>query len=120
MAYSITIEVPTAATDSNRILGQNKFVKHKIFKSVKEQISLLTLNNRPEAPLAKFDLTITRYGAKCLDYDNLVASFKPYIDGLKLAGIIEDDSWKYIRSIRTHQHVSKDLRLLEIKVEEVA
>lgn len=115
--YSLTIEIPTQATDSNRILGVNKFVKHKIFKSIKEDTWLLAYGNVPDKPLEKFNLSITRFGTKPLDYDNLIASFKPYIDGIKLAGIIKDDSWKYIRSIEVDQVASKEKKLV-IRIEE--
>ena len=118
MKYSITIEVPTRATDSNKILGVNKFVKHKIFQEIKRHIYILTYGKTPEKPLKSFKLTIVRHGAKTLDYDNLIASFKAYIDALKLSGIIEDDSWQYIKSIATNQVISKEKKLI-ILVEEV-
>lgn len=118
MGYRLTIEIPTEATDSNRILGVNKYAKHAIFEKVKKQINLLTINKAPEQPLEKFHLTITRCGTRYLDYDNLVASYKPFIDGLKLAGIIKDDSWQYIKHIETDQELSKEKKLV-ITVEEV-
>jgi hypothetical protein len=118
MGYTLEIEIPTAASDSNRILGVNKFVKHKLFTSIKKQIYLLTIGKQPDKPLKSFSLSIIRHGAKCLDYDNLVASFKPYIDGLKLAQIIEDDRWEFIKTIATNQVISKERKLV-IRVEEV-
>lgn len=115
--YELEIEIPTQATDSNRILGVNKFVKHKLFENIKNGIRMLTLNKTPDQPLEKFTISITRYGTRYLDYDNLIASFKPYIDGLKLAGIIKDDSWKYIRTIKTDQVTGKEKKLV-IRIEE--
>lgn len=46
---------------------------------------------RPANPLTKAKLTCTRFSTRELDYDNLVSSFKPIIDGLKDAGVIVDD-----------------------------
>lgn len=116
MGYSITFEIGTAATDSNRILGVNKYAKHALFEKIKKQIHLLTINKTPARPLEKFDITVTRYGTRYLDYDNFIASLKPYIDGLKLAGIIKDDSWEFIQFIEVYQIRSR-LKVLEIKVE---
>lgn len=118
MKYILEIEVPTQATDSNRILGVNKYAKHAIFKKIKNEILLLTSNKKPQRPLTGFTLSITRYGKKTLDFDNLISSFKPAIDGLKMAGIIKDDSWKYIRNIQANQVVSKTEKKLVIRVEQ--
>lgn len=110
--YFIQIEIPTQATDSNRILGVNKFVKHKLFERIKREIALLTHGKTPGKPLERFDISVTRYGAKYLDYDNFIASLKPYIDGLKLAGIIKDDNWSFIRYIQVNQETSRDKKLI--------
>lgn len=48
-------------------------------------------NKKPPTPLAKAKLTLTRCSSVEPDFDNLVISFKPVIDGLKACGIILDD-----------------------------
>jgi hypothetical protein len=95
--YELTLELNIFATDSNKILGVNKFTKHKIFKGVKEEVHQLSLGKRPPSPLTSFQITATRHASRFLDYDNLVASLKPVIDGLKLAKVIQDDNWNFIR-----------------------
>lgn len=117
-AYSLTIEIPTQATDSNRILGVNKYAKHEIFKRIKRDIAVLAHNRAPGKPLEKFKISVTRHGAKCLDYDNFISSLKPFLDGLTLSGVIKDDSWKYIKQINTDQKISKEKKLI-ITVEEI-
>ena len=47
---------------------------------------------RPPAPLARARITLTRLSSSKPDFDNLVISFKPIVDGLKDAKIILDDS----------------------------
>ena len=69
-------------------------------------------------PLEKFNLSITRHGARALDYDNLISSFKPFIDGLVLSKIIENDSWRFIRQINTDQKIGKEKKLV-ITVREI-
>lgn len=59
---------------------------------------LVLLNARqmrviPNAPLDRARLKITRYNYRMLDYDGLVGSLKPVVDGLTNAKIIKDDSW---------------------------
>lgn len=116
--YSLEIELTIAATDANKILGVNKFAKHKIFEAVKREVSQRVLI-KPKEPLKKFKLSAHRYSSKTLDYDNFIGSLKPVIDGLRLAGVIYDDSWGYIQSIATQQTISKEKKLV-IKVEEVS
>lgn len=110
--YSLTIEIPTAATDANRTKGSNRFAHHALFKDIKNQINLMVRAKRPDRPLESFSLAITRHGARALDYDNLISSFKPYIDGLVLSGIIQNDSWKHIKQINTDQKIGKEKKLV--------
>jgi Holliday junction resolvase RusA-like endonuclease len=119
VGYSITFEIRGGASDSNRILGVNRFVKHKIFSEIKEEVRLATLGKTPESPLINFKISVVRHGKKYLDFDNLVASLKPTIDGCKIAGIIEDDNWSLIKKIDVDQVISKNPKLvIEIRESE--
>ena len=117
--YAIEIELSIEPTDSNRILGVNKYAKHKVFSRVKDEIAKLTTGKRPESPLEKFSIYVTRHSKRTLDYDNFIASLKPVIDGLRMAGIIKDDSWKYVhpQSLFTNQVISQEKKLV-VKVVE--
>ena len=44
-------------------------------------------------PMLRFRMSITRYAPVMMDYDGLVASLKPIVDGLKNI-VIADDAWK--------------------------
>lgn len=118
--YSLTIELPISPTDSNAILGVNKFTKHKVFKKVKEQVAaaVLSLGARPSEPLRVFAVSAVRHSPGTLDYDNFIASLKPFIDALRLSGVIEDDSWAYIKKIEVDQVLSKEKKLV-ISVKEL-
>lgn len=120
MGYSLTIELPVYETDSNRILGVNKYAKNRRMKNVKKHVAMMCIGKAPEKPLKKFFLTTIRYGAKRMDDDNFHTLLKPYIDGLKVCGIIYNDSWKYLNPLNTHrdQFLSKDERVV-ITVDEL-
>lgn len=47
--------------------------------------------SKPDAPLAKAKLTLIRISSGKLDYDGLVSTFKPVIDGLVDAEVLVDD-----------------------------
>lgn len=117
--YSLEIVLSAAESDANKILGRSKFAKHSIFKKVKTEIFLATRGKTPVTPLTQFKITAVRHGPGTLDYDNLITSLKPYIDGLRLAGIIIDDSIKYLNreNYFTHQ-VKSETRKIILTVEE--
>jgi homospermidine synthase len=95
--FSLTIALPVFKTDSNSILGVNKYAKGRTMKAVKTSVVHACRNLQPKKPLEKFHITAIRYGAKNLDDDNFHSLLKPYVDGLKAAKIIIDDSWKYLK-----------------------
>ena len=94
--YSLEFELSIAPTDSNRMLGRNKYAKASIFKKVKNEISHLVRGKAPKEPLTSFKIHAHRYSPSFMDLDNCFAMLKPYIDGLTQNGIIIDDSWKYL------------------------
>lgn len=51
---------------------------------------------RPPKPLQRAKLTFTRFSSSEPDYDNMVGSFKPLVDGLVDARVIIDDARKNI------------------------
>lgn len=120
MGYSIDIELDYMATDPNNILGRHWRTRHGRFSKIKRDISLLTSGKAPEKPLTKFKISVIRRAGGLLDWDNYVASLKPVIDALILSGIIQNDSWKFIRHIDVDQVVTrKKEKKLFIKVEEI-
>jgi Holliday junction resolvase RusA-like endonuclease len=117
--YSIKLEISIAPTDSNNILGINKFAKGNIFKKVKNEVVHLAHGKRPVTPLTSFKISAERFSPQYMDLDNCYSLLKPYIDGLKLAGIIADDSFKYLKheNYIIAQTKSKDKKII-IQVEE--
>ena len=54
------------------------------------------ISYKPKEPIKQCRVTCIRSTADLVDYDNLVMSFKPVIDGLVIHGIIQDDSMRVI------------------------
>jgi len=59
-------------------------------------VKQITLGQVPPEPWRRAEVTVTRYSARCPDYDGLVSGAKSVIDGLTEAGIILDDSMHHI------------------------
>ena len=121
--YSLELEVFIAPTDSNKILGVNKYAKNSIFKKVKNEIIHLVHGKAPKEPLTSFKISAHRYSPQFMDKDNFHSLLKPYFDGLKLAGVIKEDKWEYINDDNSRIFQTKikrkDKKKLIIKVEEI-
>jgi Holliday junction resolvase RusA-like endonuclease len=63
----------------------------KISRMWRERVVYFVGRSKPPKPLRRAHLTLIRHSSVQCDPDNLVASFKPLIDGLKDAGVLADD-----------------------------
>lgn len=94
--YWIEILIPGAPMTPNEIYGANKFKKHRNAVNWKQWVYLLARGHEPPQPLKKARIFCRRHGPRQLDFDGLVGSFKPVIDGLctrkeKTVGLKKDD-----------------------------
>ena len=62
----------------------------------KKYVWLVTAHKKPKKPLIKAKLTLIRATSIRPDFDGLVSGFKHIIDGLVLAGIIQNDKYENI------------------------
>lgn len=69
---------------------------HKENESWYRSIYLAVGDRRPLAPCQFAQVTLTRISALEPDYDNLCASFKPVLDGLRYARVLIDDKKKNV------------------------
>ncbi len=67
----------------------------------------MALSKKQAKPLDKCSVECIRYSSRASDFDNLVASFKPVIDGLIDAGIIVDDNEKCVISRKYRNELTK-------------
>ena len=89
----ITLTIPELTPSLNVTLGGHWISRYKRRK----HWSMLVLVAKSEArvfhvePLEKASVTVTRYGGKKLDADNLAGGCKDLIDGLRDNGFIVND-----------------------------
>lgn len=103
---------------SNR--GRHWASRYKQKKLWHKLVAQAVGTNKPSAPLKIAQAEFVRASSVAPDYDNLVISFKSTLDGLKLAGVIEDDklinlpepkyAWEYAPRGAGH---------IRVKIEEV-
>lgn len=72
---------------------------------------------KPESPLSLAKVTCTRFSSHEPDFDNLVSSFKPLVDGLKAAGVIVDDKSAHLEREYLWQKASPRHGRITIRVE---
>jgi hypothetical protein len=94
MTYRLEFTIAGKPKATNALLGASYWKKHKNAKEWKNWVWIACFRELPPAPLTKAKLILTRYNYRTLDYDGLVASFKPVVDGLVEAGVLQNDTWK--------------------------
>jgi hypothetical protein len=117
--YELEFEIKSVIPSYNVILSKGWKYRHFSFLKIKSEIKTQVSGRAPAIPLKKFKIHIHRFVERELDIDNFVASLKPIIDGLRMAGVIEDDNWKLMNEIGFDQtKVKRDQRVTRIRVEE--
>jgi len=75
---------------------------------------------RPKSPLTKCKLILERHASRKCDYDNLVYSFKPVVDGLVHSKFLVDDDYgtilerdyRLVKSTMKDQHITIEIKEL--------
>ncbi len=85
------ISLPVATPTGNMI----KRMHPQLYKRLRDTFTLLvkseSLTVRRCEKGERRRIVITRYGARVLDYDNLVGGAKPLVDAIRRSELIEDD-----------------------------
>lgn len=116
--YELEFDVVSETPSLNQLLSKGWKFRHFKFLKIKNEIKLKVSGHAPASPLTQFKISINRHATKTLDFDGLVASLKPIIDGLVLAGVLKNDDWTLINHINVSQTiVKKDQKKITVKVE---
>ena len=119
-----TIIIPGELPDLNQIISASKdhWGSYSSLKKANTQIVAYCTKQATKRKYKKIDLDITWYCKdKRKDKDNIMAGgLKMILDGLVVAGVIQNDGWAHIGSINNHFEVDKNNPRVEIKITEVA
>ena len=101
----ITLEIPRVPPSPNDLLGYHWRYRTQNSKVWRDEVyyALRAAGSKPRKPFLKARVEIDRRSRGVLDPDNLYGAMKPVIDGLRHAGVIEDDTPEHIELIVT-QH----------------
>lgn len=108
----------------NQLLGAHWTIRSGHAKKWKRLVWRMCWHLKPSSPLKSALITFTRASsAKSMDDDNLAGSFKSVRDGLKEAGIIQDDSpefveCKYERAKCAPKHGHVIVRVIETQTKQ--
>lgn len=101
----IELTIPDIAPSANHFYaGMNVHARRKLAHRW-HGIVIISVKSQKIKRIAEYPVDVTVYcnfgkGKRMLDADNLFPTIKLILDGLILAGILVDDSPKYIRSVR--------------------
>lgn len=91
MSYSCTVEIEQLPKTANSIGKAGWWYTQAERKLWRRLVGHAFLGKQPIKPLKRSTLLCTRFSTTEPDLDNLYASFKFVIDGMKYNAIIEDD-----------------------------
>lgn len=95
--YEIFFEIKGLPKLTNVIGHSHWTVKYRNTKLWKKNVWIMCIGKKPSLPLKKALIRLKRHSSAQPDFDNLANSFKPILDGLKEAGIIEDDGPDFVK-----------------------
>lgn len=87
-------------------------------RDAKEEVIVAVLEKGRPKPLDRATVTVTFVvpNKRRRDKGNLIASAKPYLDGLVTAGVITDDNWQAIEEVYPPIKYEKGVRKTIIEV----
>ena len=110
-------------TDLNQFIkaiSANRFIGGKIKKQETERVYIEVLSQGVKK-VSKYPVTIEcnwYMKNRRKDIDNVCFAKKFILDGLVLAKVLQDDSQKYVESLRDNFYIDKDNPRIEIKIYE--
>lgn len=90
-AYTFEFEIDELPKTVNAQSSMHWRRKGEYVRCWHSMVAAKLAGNKPEMPLLHARLTLTRLSSVEPDFDGLVSSFKPVIDGLIVCGVIAND-----------------------------
>ena len=125
--FAVLIRLPGRPATPNNLLRAGIWRTAGNANKWKQMVRTALGANMPPQCLKAAKITARRYSGRPLDYDGLVGSLKPLIDGVRQVrirdqivwpGVIEDDAWKVTGPWDVGQEYWKGETFYEILIEE--
>ncbi len=115
------IIIPGELPGMNEIIRASKSHYHAYNNMKREHTeNVAWLAKATKKEYEKIDLEITWYCKnRRKDKDNIMAGTKFILDGLVMAGVIENDGWRHVGSISHDFKVDRDNPRIEVIIKEV-
>lgn len=119
--HKISLTFHSLPKSLNKALRSNRFKNNQSNKNWDMIVFGTCRNQMPASPLKKARIKIVRHFYRTLDYDGLVGSLKPVVDGLVSAGVLIDDSWAVLGAWDVSQEFRPKSQgpLLTVFIEEI-
>lgn len=119
--YKVDLSFQVLPKSLNRTLAAHWGRRYKTNNAWDNIVWSQVHDRLPDAPLERARIKIVRHFWRTLDYDGLVGSMKPMVDGLVTAGVLSSDSWKVLGvwDVTQEFRPKKDGPLLTVEIFEV-
>lgn len=120
MGKIIRVEINELPKTQNQLNSMHWRSRHNHARKWHQLVHFAMAAHRTdEMPIKSCELILTRHSSRQCDFDGLVGSFKPIIDGLVKSGVLLDDrpeiighplyKWEQVK--RTEARISIEIRL---------
>lgn len=97
----IKIGIPYLPKSLNEIIRMKRILIYLYYKECEKDVFYLIKaeKGRPREPFKKANMIITYIfpDKRARDFDNLIGGSKGFVDGIRKAKVIEDDSWQKLK-----------------------
>jgi len=118
MSYSLDFEIPGLPLLPNELQRAHWSRVSRHAKSWHTAVLVAVGRDRPPRTLPRAKVTLTRHSTQRPDEDNLMASWKPAIDGLIHAKVIVDDKPQNLELVSQWTTAPRSKGKISVRVEE--
>jgi hypothetical protein len=120
VTFKLSFEIEDLPKTVNAQASMHWRAKGDYVRAWHRSVWLAVGNRKPKEPLKTAKLILTRYSSTEPDYDGLVGSFKPIVDGLIQAGVLINDKMSNIgQSVYRWEKAPRGKGKIQVIVQEV-
>ena len=118
--YKLEVQIPGLPATYNAIGMKSRWMRKRNTDEWKSNVCAAVSGKLPPAPLTRAKCTLTRHSSSRPDFEAIVLSMKPALDGLVEAGVLADDSLEVIgESKYSWKKTERGKGFIELSIEEI-
>jgi Holliday junction resolvase RusA-like endonuclease len=119
--YTLEFSIAEVTESANKMLRMHWGARERYNKKWERLVWAHVWPRKPEQPLARAKVTLTRHSVRKMDADNCRLSFKPIMDALVKYGVLLDDTVAVVgEPVVIQEKAPLRQKSIRVRVEEIA